>query len=79
MVFITISASLAGISFTASPRMRCAGARLGLRFSDSVPAAQYSGGSFAHADPPRFRHAAVPRPRYVEMPAPGNQAGAAQD
>jgi hypothetical protein len=72
-VFITISASLAVffIHRFASRALR-RGPAWGCGFSDSVPAAQYSGASFAQPIRRVFGDLAFHARDHVEMPAPGD-------
>lgn len=73
MVFIAISASLAVffIHRFASHALR-RGPAWGCGFSDPVPAAQYSGGSFAQPIRRVFGTLAFHARDHVEMPAPGD-------
>jgi hydrogenase-4 component B len=73
MVFITISASLAVyfIHRFASRALR-RGPAWGCGFSDSVPAAQYGGGSFAQPIRRVFGTLAFHARDHVEMPPPGD-------
>jgi hydrogenase-4 component B len=73
MVFVTISASLAVffIHRFASHALR-RGPAWGCGFSDTVPAAQYSGGSFAQPIRRVFGELLFHARDHVEMPAPGD-------